>query len=145
MLTLRAHADGREVVISVADTGPGIPADELARVFERMSRGGDARHAAPAGAGLGLPIAASLTDAMGGRIGVDSRVGEGTTFTVRLPASAPARARRFARLRARAAPGGSAALPPPARGAARLVSGVCATPSSSERATTAWSPPPTWR
>jgi signal transduction histidine kinase len=97
-LTLRAHADGRDVAISVADTGPGIPPGELAHVFERMFRGGEARHAAPSGAGLGLAIAASLTEAMGGSIAVDSRVGEGTTFTVRLPAVAPARTRRFARL-----------------------------------------------
>src|SRR5204862_205581 len=98
-LALRARGEGDDIAISVSDTGPGIPADELGRVFDRMFRGGGARHSAPAGAGLGLAIAASLTDAMAGRIEVDSRLGEGTTFTVRLPAAAAARRRRFARLR----------------------------------------------
>ena len=64
-----------------------------------MFRGGGARHAAPSGAGLGLAIAASLTQAMGGRIAVDSTVGQGTTFTVTLPGTEPARTGRFARLR----------------------------------------------
>jgi two-component system, OmpR family, sensor kinase len=98
-LTLRARPAGGEVEISVADTGPGIPPGELAHVFERMFRGGGARHAAPSGAGLGLAIAASLTEAMGGRIAVDSTVGVGTTFTVTLPGTKPVRTGRFARLR----------------------------------------------
>jgi signal transduction histidine kinase len=98
-LDLCARRAGNEVEIVVRDTGPGIPRAELAHVFERMFRGGDARHAAPAGAGLGLAIAASLTDAMGGRIAVDSHVGDGTTFTVVLPGAAPVRTGRFARLR----------------------------------------------
>jgi signal transduction histidine kinase len=102
-LTLRAHQAGGEVELCVADTGPGIPPEELAHVFDRMFRGDGARHAAPAGAGIGLAIAASLTEAMGGRIAVDSRVGEGTTFTVALPAARPAPAGRFARLRRRPA------------------------------------------
>jgi two-component system OmpR family sensor kinase len=76
--------DGR-VAISVADTGPGIPPEELPRVFERLYRGSDARTGSPGGAGLGLAIAASLTRTMGGEIAVDSVVGEGTTFTVTLP------------------------------------------------------------
>ncbi|HEV3475096.1 MAG TPA: ATP-binding protein, partial [Actinomycetota bacterium] len=77
-----------EVEISVSDTGPGIPPDELPHVFNRLYRGSTARTASPGGAGLGLAIAASLTNAMGGRIAVDSVVGARTTFTVWLPAMA---------------------------------------------------------
>jgi signal transduction histidine kinase len=78
---------GAEVVIEVSDSGPGIPAEHLPHVFDRFYRG----KARAGGAGLGLAIASSLTRAMGGRVGVSSVPGAGTTFTVRLPAApAPA-------------------------------------------------------
>jgi signal transduction histidine kinase len=73
------------VVIEVSDTGPGIPPEELALVFDRLYRGHAARTGGPIGAGLGLAIAASLTRAMGGDISARSEVGRGATFTVRLP------------------------------------------------------------
>ena len=84
-ITIRGERDDGWVVVSVADTGPGIPPEELPRVFERLYRGSGARTGSPGGAGLGLAIAASLTRAMGGEIDVRSVVGEGTTFTLRLP------------------------------------------------------------
>ena len=70
------------VTIDVADTGPGIPADELARVFDRFYRcpGG-----AIPGTGLGLAIAKELAEAQGGRLRVKSVEGEGTTFSLTLP------------------------------------------------------------
>ncbi|HEY0397709.1 MAG TPA: HAMP domain-containing sensor histidine kinase, partial [Acidimicrobiia bacterium] len=78
-----AHA----VTIDVADTGPGIPAADLSHVFDRFYRGSAARRGVPGGAGLGLAIVASLVEAMGGTISVSSKVGEGTTFSIRLPAA----------------------------------------------------------
>ena len=84
-ITIKGEHDDQRVAVSVADTGPGIPAEELPHVFERLYRGPGARTGSPGGAGLGLAIAASLTRAMGGEISVESIVGEGTTFIVRLP------------------------------------------------------------
>ncbi|HET9769571.1 MAG TPA: HAMP domain-containing sensor histidine kinase, partial [Acidimicrobiia bacterium] len=74
-----------DVVIEVADTGPGIAPGDLPRVFDRFFRGTAARRGAPGGAGLGLAIVASLVDAMDGTISVRSTVGEGTTFSISLP------------------------------------------------------------
>lgn len=84
-ITLGARYDGTHVTITVSDSGPGIPAAELPHIFERFYRGSQARpHSG--GAGLGLPIAASLVQAMGGAITVHSTPGQGTTFVVALPA-----------------------------------------------------------
>jgi two-component system OmpR family sensor kinase/two-component system sensor histidine kinase BaeS len=70
----------------VADTGEGIPAEDLARVFERFWRGDAARsHEAGAGMGLGLAIAKGLVEAHGGRIGAESQPGQGTTISCILP------------------------------------------------------------
>ncbi len=84
-LSLRARHDGTRVTITVTDTGPGIPPDDLPHIFERFYRGSQA-HRHSGGVGLGLPIAASLVQAMGGEISVRSTVGQGTTFSVVLPA-----------------------------------------------------------
>ncbi len=88
-VTLRAHreADG-EVLIQVEDTGTGIAPEEVERVFERFYRGSGALE--QEGFGLGLSIAKRMVDVMGGQIGVESEVGVGTTFWVRLPAAAKA-------------------------------------------------------
>jgi two-component system OmpR family sensor kinase len=75
-----------DVVIDVADTGPGIAAADLPHVFDRFYRGSAARRGVPGGAGLGLAIVASLVEAMGGTISASSKVGDGTTFSIRLPA-----------------------------------------------------------
>jgi two-component system OmpR family sensor kinase len=85
-ITITGRRTDDHVEISVSDTGPGIPEEEMAHVFDRLYRGHTARTGAPAGAGLGLPIVASLTRAMGGEVAVSSAPGEGTTFTVTLPA-----------------------------------------------------------
>jgi signal transduction histidine kinase/CheY-like chemotaxis protein/purine-cytosine permease-like protein len=74
----------RELAIfEVKDTGVGMSAEELARVFEPFARSGASRDDSP-GAGLGLTIARMLTELMGGSIEVDSRVGRGTSFMVKL-------------------------------------------------------------
>lgn len=75
-----------DVELVVADTGVGIPEDELPRVFERFFRGAGSRGE---GSGIGLAVAAELVAAHGGRISVDSRPGHGSRFLVRLPGHAP--------------------------------------------------------
>src|SRR4051794_15411179 len=86
-VTLRARREGdAEVLIEVEDTGAGIAAEEVGRVFERFYRG--SRALEQEGFGLGLSIAKRMVDVMGGNIGVQSEVGVGSTFWVRLPASA---------------------------------------------------------
>ncbi|HEU4671606.1 MAG TPA: ATP-binding protein [Candidatus Limnocylindrales bacterium] len=77
--------DGDGATIDVADTGVGIDAAELPRIFERFYRGSQASEARGSGSGLGLAIVKSIVDMHGGRISVDSRVGGGTTFRVWLP------------------------------------------------------------
>jgi signal transduction histidine kinase len=69
----------------VRDTGVGIDARELPRIFERFYRGSEANEARGSGSGLGLAIVKSIVDMHGGRISVESRVGAGTTFVVALP------------------------------------------------------------
>jgi signal transduction histidine kinase len=80
-----AEEDGREVRLSVRDDGPGIPAEHLARLFDRFYRVEDSRSRDQGGAGLGLSIARSIVDAHGGRIWLESEVGRGTTAHVQLP------------------------------------------------------------
>jgi two-component system phosphate regulon sensor histidine kinase PhoR len=84
---LAARAAGGRVVVEVSDTGVGIPPDDLARIFERFYRVDRSRDRKDGGTGLGLAIAKHLVQAMGGTISVDSRPGEGTTFTVSLQAA----------------------------------------------------------
>ncbi len=75
--------------LSVRDTGPGIDADEQARIFQPFVRLPEARHGGREGSGLGLAIAARLTDRLGGEIHVDSVPGQGSCFTVNLPLNLP--------------------------------------------------------
>jgi len=81
-ITLAARRDGSEVRVSVTDEGPGIPAEDLSRVFEPYWQ---APGTARLGAGIGLKIAKGLVEAHGGRIWVESKVGVGTTFSFTLP------------------------------------------------------------
>ena len=70
----------------MADTGMGIPEDDLPRIFERFFRSSATQHLAVPGTGLGLSITKAIIDEHGGRISIASRPGEGTEVTVRLPA-----------------------------------------------------------
>ncbi|WP_433196251.1 sensor histidine kinase [Nocardia sp. CA-107356] len=74
-----------EVLLEVADTGPGLPPDEAERVFERFYRTDTSRARASGGTGLGLSIVQALVAAHDGSVSVASAEGEGTTFTVHLP------------------------------------------------------------
>ncbi len=79
-------ADGQGLVVRVADTGPGMSAAQVARLFQRFSQADDARTLAQyGGSGLGLSICRDLAQAMGGRIEVESEPGRGTSMTVTLP------------------------------------------------------------
>jgi len=83
-IALALRLDGAEARLSVADTGPGVDPADLPHIFERFYRAEAAR--ATSGSGLGLAIARWLAERHGGRIEVDSVAGQGSTFTVVLPA-----------------------------------------------------------
>lgn len=84
---------GGEVEVSVEDTGTGIAKEDVAYVFERFYRVDKSRSRASGGVGLGLTIAKRLVEAHGGRIAVQSQVGQGSTFTFALPTKAAAQGR----------------------------------------------------
>jgi signal transduction histidine kinase len=80
-----ARAGGKWVTVAVKDTGEGIPPEHLPFVFDRFYRVDKSRSRLTGGVGLGLAIAKQLVEAHGGDIHVESRVGEGSTFTFTLP------------------------------------------------------------
>jgi two-component system sensor histidine kinase SenX3 len=82
---LDAHTDGERVAVTVRDHGIGIPSRDLERIFERFYRVDRARSRATGGTGLGLSIVRHVAQAHGGEVGVESREGEGSTFTLQLP------------------------------------------------------------
>ena len=108
--------------IEVTDTGVGIDAAELPRIFDRFYRGSRANEARGSGSGLGLAIVRSIVEMHGGRIAVESRIGFGSTFTVTLPAdprtkpqpAAPSMVESVARGARRSSKEGPAAAPGPA-------------------------------
>ena len=83
LVTLSVHADGESVVFAVRDSGAGIPADDLPRIFERFYRVDKSR--AGSGTGLGLSIARHIVEAHGGKIWAQSREGEGSVFCFSIP------------------------------------------------------------
>lgn len=84
-VSVAARVERGEVWVSVEDTGRGIPQEFQAMVFEEFFRVDDKCQKATSGTGLGLPITKKLVVEMGGRIELQSQVGVGSTFTVRLP------------------------------------------------------------
>jgi signal transduction histidine kinase len=98
-VTVGAALRSREVLFWVADTGPGIPPQDLPHVFDRFWQ---AQKGGRQGAGLGLPIVKGLVELHGGRIWVESTLGQGTTFFFAIPAASTLEAqvmpaRRFPR------------------------------------------------
>ncbi|MEU0108396.1 ATP-binding protein [Streptomyces sp. NPDC006251] len=81
-VTVSLRAEDGWAVLRVADTGPGIPAADLPRIFDRFFR---SRSARADGSGIGLAVAAELATAHGGTLTADSQVGHGATFTTRIP------------------------------------------------------------
>lgn len=88
-ITLSLTTENQQAVLSITDTGRGIPAEDVPHVFERFfRRSAKTADRSASGSGLGLSIVKWIVDAHGGSIEVQSNVGEGTTFTVRFPLSA---------------------------------------------------------
>jgi chemotaxis family two-component system sensor kinase Cph1 len=87
-ITLRTELQRGELLIVVEDSGPGIPSEDLARVFDRFRRG----HASQEGTGLGLYIAKGIVLAHGGRIWAEAAAGGGARFCLTLPLATPAEA-----------------------------------------------------
>lgn len=83
---VRTRLDAGAAVLTVRDTGPGIPAEHLPHLFERFYRADASRNRSTGGAGLGLAICKRIADAHGATLTVESEVGRGTTFILRMPA-----------------------------------------------------------
>ena len=89
-ILLQASYDSNWVTLSVADTGPGIPQDKLAEIFEEFTQVDGSTTRKVGGTGLGLPITKKLVEMHGGRIWVESKLDQGSIFTVKLPLKQPA-------------------------------------------------------
>jgi len=86
VVTVTLAREGGEAVLTVADRGPGIPPDELPRIWDRLYRGDRSR--SERGLGLGLSLVRAVVAAHGGRVEAESAPGRGATFRIRLPATA---------------------------------------------------------
>jgi two-component system, OmpR family, phosphate regulon sensor histidine kinase PhoR len=84
-ITVNVEGDEAQAVISVTDSGEGIPTRDIERVFERFYRVDSARSRATGGTGLGLSIVKHVAESHGGTVAVESELGVGSTFTIRLP------------------------------------------------------------
>jgi K+-sensing histidine kinase KdpD len=98
-IVVRLRVTAGELVVSVADEGPGVAPDEVEHIFAQFyrgqNRGHHSPHEPPSGTGLGLAIARGIVEACGGRIWVESLPGRGATFTFALPVETHERARAF--------------------------------------------------
>lgn len=86
---IRAWREGEAVKVAVADQGFGIEPEKLDKIFDRFYRIKNEKTRYVTGTGLGLPIVKSVVDSLGGQVEVASQLGEGSTFTVTLPATSP--------------------------------------------------------
>ena len=88
---ITASAANGHFTVSVTDTGPGIPPEEQKRVFEQFHQVDNSNTKAKGGTGLGLAIAKQIVEMHGGRIWVESTLGQGATFQMELPIHAEIR------------------------------------------------------
>jgi signal transduction histidine kinase len=86
-VTVAVSSTEEGILVSISDTGEGIPAEHLSHIFERFYKVDDARSRKAGGAGLGLAIAKQMVELHGGRIWVESEVGKGSKFSFTLPGS----------------------------------------------------------
>jgi PAS domain S-box-containing protein len=84
-IAVSLHRDGERAVLKVSDTGTGVPADEVPRLFERFHRVEGARSRTHEGSGIGLALVQELVRLHGGAITVDSTLGTGTAFSIAIP------------------------------------------------------------
>ena len=84
-VAIRAVAENGQFEIAVADTGPGIKPEDRARIFEEFQQVDDTNTRKKGGTGLGLAISRRIVEMHGGRIEVDSTLGQGSTFRVIIP------------------------------------------------------------
>ncbi len=84
-ITIKLTSDRESVIVSVVDTGAGIPPEDLPHIFDRFYRVDRSRTRSTGGSGLGLAIVKQLVEAQGGRVWVDSVMGKGSTFSFGLP------------------------------------------------------------
>jgi two-component system phosphate regulon sensor histidine kinase PhoR len=91
-IAISAREAGAKLQVLVSDTGPGIDAKHLPRLFERFYRVDPGRSRDMGGTGLGLSIVKHLVEAMGGEVSVESTPGKGSTFAFTLPRAVPAAA-----------------------------------------------------
>ncbi len=84
-VTCRSYQQGDEILISIIDTGIGLAPADQAKVFEKFKQVGEVMTDKPRGTGLGLPICKQIVEHHGGRLWVDSHLGQGSTFTFTLP------------------------------------------------------------
>ena len=84
-ICIAVRADGDQAVVTIADTGIGVPQQEMPRLFERFHRIENTRSRSNEGSGIGLALVQELVQLHGGTIAASSTEGEGTTFTIRLP------------------------------------------------------------
>jgi two-component system sensor histidine kinase KdpD len=82
LIQVSARAERDELVLAVADSGPGIPPESLTKIFDKFYR---APGALTGGTGLGLSIVKGFVEAQGGRVNADNRPGGGAVFTLYLP------------------------------------------------------------
>jgi len=86
-IEMRASEDGADVVVEVADTGPGIAEEDMPYIWDELYRGAGARGVP--GSGLGLALTQAIVTRHGGQISLRSRMGQGTVVTLRLPTAEP--------------------------------------------------------
>ena len=84
-VSLSVSVDGDRVLFAVADTGPGIPLDDLERIFQPFTQLDQSLRRERGGTGLGLPVSRKLAELLGGELSVESEPGRGTRFTLWLP------------------------------------------------------------